>query len=158
MQSLFSVGRIVFAELPDKLERELADSRVVGGSGLPRGARGAGQRIAELVHGRNVGVVEKVEAVVDELQLQALTEVNSLRNAHIPGKEHGHGKTVAAQVADATERWSDARNGIRRVRAGVGPAAGRGGERPVLDERRGSSAGSSGRDDGGPFVAGAEVE
>src|SRR5713226_222342 len=60
--------------LPAHLESELELACVVRGRWLARGASRTGQGIAKLVDGGNVGAVEEVEGVGDDVELEALTE------------------------------------------------------------------------------------
>ena len=55
--------------LPGNFKCELELSRVIGCGWLSGGANWASRRIAELVDGQNVGVVEKVERVGNHLHL-----------------------------------------------------------------------------------------
>ena len=65
--------------LPAQLEGELELPRVVGRRGLTGEARSSPRnRFAELVDRRDVGAIEKVEAIRDEIELQAFAEWNLL--------------------------------------------------------------------------------
>jgi len=60
--------------LPAELEGELELARVVRGGWLAGGTGQAGQGIAKLVDGGNVGTVKEVEGIGDEVDLEALAE------------------------------------------------------------------------------------
>ncbi len=62
---------------------------VVRGSWLARAASGAGQGIAKLVDGGNVGAIEEIEGVGDNVDLEALAEGDAPGNAHIHLEEIG---------------------------------------------------------------------
>src|SRR5258708_7827124 len=87
------------AALPAQLERELELPRVVGCRGLTCEARSSSRdRFAELVDRRHVGTVEKVEAISDEIELQAFAEGNLLGEAEINLEETWADECVAAQA------------------------------------------------------------
>ena len=98
-------------DLPVELDRELELARIGRGRRLTCGAAGTNQRIAELVHGDDVGVVEEIEGIGDEIDAETLAEIDALGNAHIELEEHRHHELVAAEIAGATENRSEARNG-----------------------------------------------
>ena len=114
---------------------------------MTRGAGGAGQRIAELVHRNNVGVVEQVKDISDEIHTETLVEVDALGNARVELKEHGHSELVAAERADATKRRSNSRNGERLE--GVGQASCRNAEGEAVNVRRARAAAEVGASLGG---------
>ena len=62
---------------------------VVRGSWLARAASGAGQGIAKLVDGGNVGAIEEIEGVGDNVDLEALAEGDTPGNTHIHLEEIG---------------------------------------------------------------------
>src|SRR5208283_1291338 len=96
--------------LPVQFESELELPGVVGSGGLARAADAARGRIAQLVHGKNVRVVEKVETVGDQVQPEALAKVDAFGNAHVELEETRHPEGIAAQVTNAAVRRRDARN------------------------------------------------
>src|SRR5256884_9713751 len=69
--------------LPAQLERELELARVVGRCRLARSAGRAGQGIAKLVDGGNVGAVEEVKNVGGGVDLEALAERKAPGVGHI---------------------------------------------------------------------------
>ena len=97
-------------DLPVQLERELELARVVGGGWLSRGAGGTGGGVAELVYGCDVGAIEKVESVGDELEANALADGHALGYAHVPLEKSRAGVAVAAQDAVAAGGRRDAGN------------------------------------------------
>src|SRR2546430_631781 len=60
--------------LPAQLERELELARVIRRRWLARAAGGTGQGVAKLIDCGNVGAVEQIEGVSDEVNLEALAE------------------------------------------------------------------------------------
>src|SRR5207249_6297920 len=60
--------------LPAQLEGELKLARVVGSRRLACAAGGTRQGIAKLVDGGNVGAVEQVERICDDVDLEALAQ------------------------------------------------------------------------------------
>src|SRR5260370_30620734 len=86
-------GRLEWVRgLPAHLEGELELARVVRGRRLARGAGRAGQGIAKLVDGGNVGAVEEIERVGDDVDLKAFTEGNA------PGEAHVHLEEIKIDV------------------------------------------------------------
>jgi len=98
-------------DLKDKLQRELKLARVVGSRRLAGKAGGASKRITELVDGGNVGAVEKVEAVGDEVEFQPLAQRNFLGKAQVDLEEAWAREAIAAQVAIAAGWRRYARDG-----------------------------------------------
>src|SRR5271157_667019 len=96
--------------LPVQLESELELPRVVARGGLARAADAARGRIAQLVHGKNVRMVEKVETVGDQVQAKALAKVDALGYAHVELVEIRHPESIAAEVANAPVGRRDAWN------------------------------------------------
>ncbi len=98
-ENLFKKGR----ELPAQLESELELPRVVGRRGLTGEAcSSARYRFAELVDRRDVGAIEKVEAIRDEIELQAFAEGNLLGHTEINLEEAGTNERVAPQASITT--------------------------------------------------------
>ena len=75
------------AVLPVEFESELELAGVEGCGWLAGGAGGTGRGIAELVHPGDVGVVEKVEGVGDEIETEAFAEADALGDAEIELEE-----------------------------------------------------------------------
>src|SRR6516164_10636711 len=67
---LFSERNGREANLPAQPECELELTRIVRRGRLTRGANWSGCRVAQLVHGRNVRVVEQVETIGDQVHPQ----------------------------------------------------------------------------------------
>ena len=63
---------------------------------MARGAGRASRWVAELIDRRDVGAVEKVESVGDDVELEALAEGNAPGEAHIPLEKVRLGETVPA--------------------------------------------------------------
>jgi hypothetical protein len=81
--------------LPVQLEGELELPGVVSGSRLAGKATGADGRIAELINCRNVGAVEHVKAVSDQVKLQAFAERNALGEPQVDLEEARPDECVA---------------------------------------------------------------
>ena len=97
--------------LPAQLERKLELARIVGGGRLAGSARCAGGWVAKLIHGSDVGAVEQVEGVGDEIESESFAEGDALGETHIPLEKVGRSEAVAAKVAVATGSGRcDARN------------------------------------------------
>ncbi len=96
---------------------------VVGRGGLAGGADGAGAWVAELVHGENVQAIEKVEAVGDQVEVETLAEANGFGDAKVNLEETGSTEAVAAEIAVATLRRTDAGNRKRGAVVGEGALA-----------------------------------
>jgi len=88
--------------LPAQLESELELPRVVGCRGLTCKTSRACGGIAELVDRGHVGAVEKVEAIRDEIELQAFAEGNLLGEAEINLEETWADERVAPQASITT--------------------------------------------------------
>src|SRR5208283_2138465 len=76
--------------LPVQLESELELPGVVGSRGLARSTNHTRRRIAQLVHGKNVRVVEQVETVGDQVQPEALAKADAFGYAHVELEETRH--------------------------------------------------------------------
>src|SRR5271157_502304 len=122
------------AALPVQLDGELELAGIVGGAGLARGADAARRRVAQLVHGKNVRVVEEVEPIGDQVQTKTLAKVDALGKAQVELKEIRHPESIAAEAADATKGWRRPRNGECRKVGQV--ATGRLGEGYTMDVGR----------------------
>src|SRR5215471_17821252 len=90
------------AVLPGELQGELELARVVGCSRLTRKAGGAAGWIAELVHRRDVGAVQEVEAVGDKVELEVFAEGNFFGDAQVKLEEAWAEELVASERAIAT--------------------------------------------------------
>src|SRR5216683_2863076 len=84
--------------LPGELKGELELARVVGRGWLACAAGRAGQGIAKLVDGGNVGAVEKVEGFGDEVDLEALAEGDAPGKAQIHLEKVRRCEGVAAEI------------------------------------------------------------
>ena len=110
-------------QLPVQFEGELELAGVEGSGRLASGAGGGDQGVAKLVNRGNVGVVEEVEGVRDQIEAKTFAEADALGDAEIELEEIGHGEFVAAKVAGTAKRWSDGRQ-LKRL-AGISEANGR---------------------------------
>ena len=122
------------SQLPVEFQGELELASLGCGGGLARGASGAYQRVAELVHGDDVAVVEEVDGIGDKIDAETLSEVDAFGNARVELEEHGHVKFVAGKSADAAEWRSNSRNTERLE--GIGHASGGSAERDAMNVRR----------------------
>src|SRR6266404_145478 len=125
-------------KLPGKFQGELELAGVVGRGGLASQAGGACRWVAELVDGQDVEAIEKVEAVGDEIETNALADGNRLGDAQINLEEAGGGEAIAAKIAVAARGRRDAGN--REGGAVVGEARSRYAEGDPGNERRGGAA------------------
>jgi len=107
---------------------------VVGRGWLAGETARAGCWVAELVHGQHIEAVEQVEAVGDQVEMEALTDGNGFGDAQIDLEEAGRGEGIAAEIAVAACGRTYAGNGERR--AVVRQAGGSQSERDAGDERR----------------------
>src|ERR1700687_4254105 len=83
-------GRLEWVRgLPAHLEGKLELARIVGRCWLARNASRARGWIANLIDRGNVGAIEEVEGVGDEIELEAFAERNAFGEAHVPLKEVG---------------------------------------------------------------------
>src|SRR6266436_3232459 len=103
------------SDLKDELQCELKLARVVGSRRLAGGAGGASKRIAELVDCCNIRSVQQVEAVGDEVEFQPFAQWNFLGKAQVDLEEARAREAIAAQVAIAAGRRSNARDGKGRA-------------------------------------------
>src|SRR5215467_7172689 len=104
--------RLKTALLPAQFEGELELPRIVGRSRLASKANRARTWVAELVDRGDIGAIEKVESISDDIEFEPFAERNAPRKPHIPLEEIGHDKAVAAEIADAARAsGSQARNG-----------------------------------------------
>src|SRR5271165_1485621 len=87
--------------LPAHLHRKLQLPRRVRRRRLPRAASRTCRRIAKLVHRRNIGAVEKVEGLGDQVELNSLAHRYELGHAHIPREEARHVERIPTQAAYA---------------------------------------------------------
>ena len=71
-----------------------------------------------MVHSDDVGVIEEVENIGDEIDAESLAKVDALRNARVELEEHGHVEFVAAESANAAERRSNSGDVERLERIG----------------------------------------
>src|SRR5208283_4654868 len=101
--------------LPVQLESELELPRVVGRRGLARAADAARGRIAQLVHGKNVCVIEKVEPIGDQVQPEALAKTDAFGDTQVELEETRHPKGIPAKAANAPVGRRDAGNRERRA-------------------------------------------
>src|SRR5467141_1741808 len=83
------LGRHRRVWLPAHLKGKLELARIVRSGWLARAAGRAGQGIANLVDRCNVGAIEEVESIGDDVDLEALAERNAPGEAHIPLEEVG---------------------------------------------------------------------
>ncbi len=89
--------------LPRELESELELARVVGGSGLAGGAQSdADAGSAGLVDRSDVGAIQEIKGIGEEIKVQPLAERDALADAQIDGEEARAGEGVAAEIAVAT--------------------------------------------------------
>ena len=70
--------------LPAQFEGKLELARVVRSRWLARAAGRAGQGIAKLVDRSDVGAIEEVESIGDDVDLEALAERDAPGEAHVP--------------------------------------------------------------------------
>ena len=75
-------------------------ARIVGGGGPTREASCASGWIAELIHRGDIGAVEEVKSVCDDVDFEPLAEGDALGNAHVPLEEPWGDEGVAAEIAD----------------------------------------------------------
>ena len=143
-------------QLPVQFEGELELAGVEGSGRLASGAGGGDQGVAKLVNRGNVGVVEEVEGVRDQIEAKTFAEADALGDAEIELEEIGHGELVAAEVTRAAERRSDAGN--REGLLGVGEADSRRPEDNSRDKGRGRCAGGSRHGERRPNLGRAKVE
>src|SRR5256885_800085 len=141
------------SDLKDKLQCELKLACVVGSRRLASGAGGASKRVAELVDCCNIRPIQQVKAVGDEVEFQPFAQRNFLGEAQVDLEEAWAPETIAAQVAIAAGRRSNARHG--KGRAVVSQALIRRAKLHTGNER-GSRAAA--RDDRRPRLRCAEVE
>src|SRR5256886_7774695 len=106
--------------LPAQLERELELARVVGRCRLARSAGRAGQGIAKLVDGGNVGAVEEVKSVGDDVDLEALAERNAPGEAHIHLEKVRRRESVPAEISVAARGRGNERHLKRSEERRVG--------------------------------------
>jgi len=83
------VQALITIFLPAQLEGKLELAGVVRGSWLARAASGAGQGIAKLVDGGNVGAIEEIEASAITSILKRSPRGMRRGNAHIHLEEIG---------------------------------------------------------------------
>src|SRR2546430_6517459 len=103
------------SDLKDKRQCELKLACVVGSRRLVSGAGGASKRVAELVDCCNIRPIQQVKAVGDEVEFQPFAQRNFLGEAQVDLEEAWAPETIAAQVAIAAGRRSNARPGKGRA-------------------------------------------
>ena len=90
-------------KLPVELESELELTRVESRGRLPGKASTAGGWIADLVHRSDVGVVGQVEDIGDEIDTEALPEIDAFRDAQVGLGKARCIKAVAPERSEAAE-------------------------------------------------------
>src|SRR5262245_34407739 len=101
LRRAISFGNESEQQLPVQFQCELELARVVSRRRLARKATCAHRWIAQLVHGGNVGAVQHVESIGDEVNAQPLAQRNSLRQAHINLEEVWSGERISSEVTYA---------------------------------------------------------
>ena len=87
--------------LPVEFEGELELAGVEGRTWLAGGANGTCRGIAKLVHRCNVGAVEEVEGVGDEIEPEAFAEADALGDAEIELEKSRRCESVATESSEA---------------------------------------------------------
>lgn len=105
-------------------------ARVEGGGWLPGGANGTRGGVAELVDRSNVGAVEKVEGIGDEIEAEAFAEADAFGNAEIELEESRRRIRVASEGSEAAKRG----HGRNERLLGIGQANARKPEAGARDE------------------------
>src|SRR5580692_11857220 len=119
MPGPYRVAKTAVPKLPVESQSKLGLPRVVGRRRLTCETSCSRRRIAKLVYGGNVGVVEQVENIGNQVEAETLAKVYALGNAQVELEEHRHNEFVAAEISDATQRRRDSCHGKRRAAVGL---------------------------------------